>query len=80
MSWGPQCLPVLFQIPFFSLPDVLVYTQAPDCDAELKGKDGIDVDIRFFLVYTEDFESISLSVVVAVGVMGPQGLRCSWSQ
>lgn len=69
MSWGPQCLPVLFQIPFFSLPDVLVYTQAPDCDAELKGKDGIDVDIRFFFLFILRTLRAYLSVLLLLLVL-----------
>lgn len=59
-------------------PDVLVYTLAPDSDAELRGKDGIHA--KGDLLYMEDSERIFLSVVVTVGVRGPQGWRCSWLQ
>lgn len=63
---------------FFSPSDVLVYTSAPDSDAELRGKDGIHVERRY-AVYGEDSER-NLCVVVTVGVRGPQGWRCSWLQ
>lgn len=45
---GPwqQWLPELARTPAFP-PDVLVYTLAPDSDAELRGKDGIRVERRF---------------------------------
>lgn len=44
--------------PVFS-PDVLVYTLAPDSDAEPRGKDGIHVEGRF-VVYGGICEDISL--------------------
>lgn len=39
-------------------PNVLVYTLAPDSDAELSGRDGIDVESKF-VVYGGLWEDIS---------------------
>lgn len=49
-------------------PDVLVYTLAPDSDAELRGKDGIHVERRFAV------HGRYLSVLLSLSVSGvPRG-------
>lgn len=72
MSSRPQCFYLSVRTP---LPlGVLAYASDPDSDAETSSGDDIHGEFGFGGLGDDLF----LSVVVSVGVRGPQGWRCSW--